>query len=161
MLLEITGSTKKVRKLVELAAWNYAERLMGKRLMKTLYITIDLKRTLLKNDEIEGSCIWDTWDDLSKTPRDFNIELDSTINLRDILINLAHEMVHVTQWVKGEMYEYADPNKVRWMKKKYDMSEMDYYDFPWEIDAFGRQLGLFVRMCEETGNVNEEMMENV
>ena len=42
MLLEIKGSTKKVRKLVEIAAWNYAERLMGKRLMKTLYIKIDL-----------------------------------------------------------------------------------------------------------------------
>ena len=161
MLLEIKGSTKKVRKLVEIAAWNYAERLVGKRLMKTLYIKIDLTKTLLKKDGIEGACIWDTWDDLKKTPRDFHIELDTTINLRDILINLAHEMVHVKQWVKGEMYEYADPNKVRWMKKKYDMEEMNYYDYPWEIDAFGRQLGLFVRMCEETGNVNDEMMENV
>ena len=161
MLLEITGSTKKVRKLVEIAAWNYAERLMGKRLMKTLYIKIDLHRTLLSKDGMEGSCIWDEWDDLKKTPRDFHIELDSTINLREILINLAHEMVHVKQWVKGEMYEYANPNEVRWMKKKYDMNDMDYYDYPWEIDAFGRQLGLFVRMCEETGNVNDEMMENV
>ena len=161
MLLEITGSTKKVRKLVEIAAWNYAERLMGKRLMKTLYIKIDLHRTLLSKDGMEGSCIWDEWDDLKKTPRDFHIELDSTINLREILINLAHEMVHVKQWVKGEMYEYANPNEVRWMKKKYDMNDMDYYDYPWEIDAFGRQLGLFVRMCEETGNVNHEMMENV
>ena len=161
MLLEITGSTKKVRKLVEIAAWNYAERLMGKRLMKTLYIKIDLHRTLLSKDGMEGSCIWDEWDDLKKTPRDFHIELDSTINLREILINLAHEMVHVKQWVKGEMYEYANPNEVRWMKTKYDMNDMDYYDYPWEIDAFGRQLGLFVRMCEETGNVNHEMMENV
>ena len=161
MLLEITGSTKKVRKLVEIAAWNYAERLMGKRLMKTLYIKIDLHRTLLSKDGMEGSCIWDEWDDLKKTPRDFHIELDSTINLREILINLAHEMVHVKQWVKGEMYEYANPNEVRWMKTKYDMNDMDYYDYPWEIDAFGRQLGLFVRMCEETGNVNDEMMENV
>ena len=107
MLLEITGSTKKVRKLVEIAAWNYAERLMGKRLMKTLYIKIDLHRTLLSKDGMEGSCIWDEWDDLKKTPRDFHIELDSTINLREILINLAHEMVHVKQWVKGEMYELS------------------------------------------------------
>lgn len=162
MLLEINGSTKNVRKLVEIAAWNYAERLMGKRLMKTLFIKIDLHRTLLSKDGMEGSCIWDEWDDLKKTPRDFHIELDSTINIREILINLAHEMVHVKQWVKGEMYEYANPNEVRWMKTKYDMSDMDYYDYPWEIDAFGRQLGLFVRMCEETGNGdNPKMMENV
>jgi len=162
MILEINGSTKNVRKYVEIATWNYAERLMGKRLMKTLSIKIDLHRTLLSKDGMEGSCIWDEWDDLKKTPRDFHIELDSTINIREILINLAHEMTHVKQWVKGEMYEYANPNEVRWMKKKYDMSNMDYYDYPWEIDAFGRQLGLFVRMCEETGNGNNpKMMENV
>jgi hypothetical protein len=161
MLLEITGSTKKVRKLVEIAAWNYAERLMGKRMLKNLSIKIELNRTLLKTDGIEGSCVWDEWNEWEKSPRDYSIVLDSTISLRDILINLAHEMVHVKQWVRDEMYEYAEPNKVRWMKKTYDMSEMNYYDYPWEIDAFGRQLGLFVRMCEETGNVNDEMMENV
>ena len=127
MLLEITGSTKKVRKLVEIAAWNYAERLMGKRLMKTLYIKIDLHRKLLKNDGIEGSCIWDEWDDYSKTPRDYHIELDSTINLRDILINLAHEMVHVKQWETGEwegdgekeaeMFQYILADQI-WRKVK-------------------------------------------
>ena len=159
MKLHITGSTKRTRALIEIAAWNYAERLLGKRILKSLSINIKLTRTLLKNDGIEGSCIWGEWDDWKKSPRDFDIELDSTINIRDILINLAHEMVHVKQWVRDEMYEYADPNKVRWMRKTYDMSEMDYYDYPWEIDAFGRQLGLFVRMCEETGNTGEEMME--
>jgi len=160
MHLDITGSTKKTRNLIEIAAHNYAVRLLGTRLVKTLSIKINLSRTLLKNDGMEGSCIWDDWEDWSKSPREFTIELDSTINIRDILINLAHEMVHVKQWVRDEMYEYAHPNKVRWMKKTYDMSEMDYYDYPWEIDAFGRQLGLFVRMCEETGNTGEEMMEN-
>ena len=111
MLLEITGSTKKVRKLVEIAAWNYAERLMGKRLMKTLYIKIDLHRKLLKNDGIEGSCIWDEWEDLRKTPRDFHIELDSTINLREILINLAHEMVHVKQDYRKDNSPIEDKEK--------------------------------------------------
>jgi hypothetical protein len=162
MILEINGSTKNVRKYVEIATWNYAERLMGKRLMSTLCIKINLNKKLLKEEGCEGTCIWDEWDDYAKTPRDFEIVLDTTINIREILINLAHEMTHVKQWVKGEMYEYCDPNKVRWMKKKYDMSNMDYYDYPWEIDAFGRQLGLFVRMCEETGNGNNpKMMENV
>ena len=44
MLLEIKGSTKRVRKLVEIAAWNYAERLMGKRMLKNLSIKIELNR---------------------------------------------------------------------------------------------------------------------
>ena len=110
----------------------------------------------------EGFCIWDEWDDLRKTPREFTIDLDSSISIRDILINLAHEMVHVKQWVKGEMYEYSKSNMVRFMKKKYDMNDMDYYDYPWEIEAFGCQLGLFIRWCETEGLGDcSEMKENI
>ena len=66
------------------------------------------------------------------------------------------------QWVKGEMYEYTIPNIVRFIKTKYDMNDMDYYDYPWEIEAFGRQLGLFVRWCETEGIGNRSnMKENV
>ena len=70
------------------------------------------------------------------------------------------DRVHVKQWICGEMYEYVDPNVVRFMKKKVDISNMDYYDYPWEIEAFGRQLGLFIRMCEEDGLADrKDMME--
>jgi len=58
------------------------------------------------------------------------------------------------------MYEYEEPNKVRFMKKKVDTSKLNYFDYPWEIEAFGRQLGLFVRMCEDDGIADrEDMME--
>lgn len=159
MILNITGSCKSTRKLVDSAAWSYAERLIGKRLLNTLYIDIKLVRNLTDKEGMEGSCIWDEWEAKS-TPRSYTIELDSSVSLRNILINLAHEMVHVKQWICGEMYEYVDPNVVRFMKKKVDISNMNYYDFPWEIEAFGRQLGLFVRMCEEDGLANrKDMME--
>ncbi|SVC69155.1 uncharacterized protein METZ01_LOCUS322009, partial [marine metagenome] len=120
MLLHINGSTKKTRKLVESAVWDYAERLMGKRLVNTLEININLIRNYTEKENCEGSCIWDEWEDLKKTPRGFTIELDSGIGIRNILVNLAHEMVHVKQWVKGEMYEYSNPNMVRFLKNKYD-----------------------------------------
>ena len=162
MILNLKGSTKKTRKLVESAVWDYAERLMGKRLVKTLELTINLTRNLTDKEGAEGFCIWDEWDALRKTPREFTIDLDSSISIRDILINLAHEMVHVKQWVKGEMYEYSNSNTVRFMKKKYDMNDMDYYDYPWEIEAFGCQLGLFIRWCETEGLGDcSEMKENI
>jgi hypothetical protein len=44
------------------------------------------------------------------------------------------------------------------MKKKYDMSNIDYWDFPWEIEAYGRQLGLFIRWCEVEGIADREDM---
>jgi hypothetical protein len=160
MIVNIKGSTKKIRALVESAAWYYAEKLMSKRLYKTLELNIKLVRNLSKKEGAEGLCIWDEWE-TAKTPRGYSIDLDSAVSLRNLLINLAHEMVHVKQWAKGEMYEYSrSPSLVRFKKSVYDIDDLDYYDYPWEIEAFGRQEGLFLRMCEED-NLTEtiEVME--
>ena len=160
MLVNIKGSTKTTRKLVESAVWDYAERLMSKRLAKTLVLNINLIRNYNEKEGCEGSWIWAYWDELKKTPREFTIELDSSISIRNILLNLAHEMVHIKQWAKGEIYEYATPGKVRFMKKKYDMNDLEYWDYPWEVEAFGKQLGLFVRFFEKMGfGEREDMME--
>ena len=158
MILNIKGSNKDYRKLIESAAYYYAEKLVGKRLLKTIKININLRQGMLKKDDVEGTCIWDDWDDLRKTPRDFTIELDCGVTIRNMLVNLAHEMVHMKQWVKGDMYEYSSPHMVRFMKKKYDMSEIAYWDYPWEIEAYGRQLGLFIRWCEAEGIADREDM---
>ncbi len=161
MILNIKGSNKDCRKLIESAAYYYAEKLIGKRLLKTIKININLKRGMVKKDGAEGTCIWDDWEDLRKTPREFTIELDCGVTIRNILINLAHEMVHMKQWVKGDMYEYSNPHMVRFMKKKYDMSEIAYWDYPWEIEAYGRQLGLFIRWCETVIRwCEEDMLED-
>ena len=161
MILNIKGSNKNYRKLIESAAQYYAEKLVGKRLLKTIKININLKRGMVKKDGAEGTCIWDDWEDLRKTPREFTIELDCGVTIRNILINLAHEMVHMKQWVKGDMYEYSNSHMVRFMKKKYDMSEIAYWDYPWEIEAYGRQLGLFIRWCETVIRwCEEDMLED-
>ena len=59
MLLNITGSNKKNRKLVERAAWWYAEKLMGKRLMNSLEININLRRNLITKEGCEGTAVWE------------------------------------------------------------------------------------------------------
>jgi hypothetical protein len=159
MLLHVKGSNKKVRQLVEMATWFYVEKLMGKRLMNNLELNIKLKKGLYEKDNTEGSAIWE---DESYRPKEFTIEIDCGAKIRNMLITLAHEMVHIKQWAKGEMYEYAEPGKVRFMKTKYDMTDLDNWDDPWEIEAFGKQLGLFVRFCEKMGfGEREDMMEEV
>ena len=159
MILHVKGSNKSVRKLIEIAAWYYAEKLMGKRIIANLEININLKRNFMKNTGCEGTAIWE---DEGIWPKEFLIELDSGVNLRDLLITLAHEMVHVKQWAKNEMYEYMKLDEVRFNKTKFNMSDINYWDYPWEIEAFGRQLGLFVRFCEDNGLVDcEDMMEEV
>jgi hypothetical protein len=105
MVINPKGSTKSVRTLVATAVEWYAEKLMGKRLMSGLEINIKLTRTLLKKDNMEGSAIWE--DEYCRRPKVFTIELDSTCSIRNILITLAHELVHIKQWAKDEMYEYC------------------------------------------------------
>mgnify|MGYP001345596347 CR=1 FL=1 len=74
MLLHIKGSNKKVRKAVEHAAWYYAEKLMGKRLLGSLEITINLKKDLLIKEGNEGTAIWE---DDNIRPKEFTISLTS------------------------------------------------------------------------------------
>ena len=105
MILHVKGSNKAVRRLIETAAWFYAEKLMGKRLMESLEITINLKKNLLSKEGFEGTAMWE---DDSYRPKEFTIEIDTTAKIRNILITLAHEMVHVKQWAKNEMYEYMN-----------------------------------------------------
>jgi hypothetical protein len=156
MLIHVKGSNKTTRKIVKLAAWWYAEKLMGKRLIAGLDININLKKTLLDKDGHEGTAIWE---DESIRPKEFTIVLDSGCAIRNILITLAHEMVHVKQWAKGEMYEYVERDMVRFNNTKFNMSNINYWDYPWEIEAFGRQLGLFVRFCEDQGIANRKNMQ--
>ena len=159
MLVEAKGSNKGVRTLVEVAAKWYAEKLMGKRLTNGLGINIKIDRNLLKKDNMEGSAIYD---DDTRRPKNFTIELDSTCSIRNILITLAHEMVHVKQWAKDEMYEYYNtPKMVRFKGKKFNMDDVDYWDYPWEIEAYGRQLGLFVRFCEDVGIADRKDMQEI
>ena len=156
MILHVKGSNKKLRKMVESATWYYAEKLMGKRLMAGLEITINLKKNLLSKEGNEGSAIWE---DDGYRSREFTIELDATVKIRNLLITLAHEMVHVKQWAKNEMYEYMEPHMVRFKGEKIHLEETDYWDYPWEIEAYGKQLGLFVRFCEHMGFEDDNMKE--
>ena len=153
MLVNVTGSNKAVRMLISRATWWYAEKLMGKRLMSGLEINVNL----LKKSNDEGSCIWE---DENRRPKEFTIDIDGRATIRNILITLAHEMVHLKQWAKDEMYEYYNtPNMVRFKGEKMHMGEIDYWDYPWEIEAYGRQLGLFVRFCEDIGIADREDMK--
>ena len=76
--------------------------------------------------------------------RTFEIEVDRTQPLRQLLETVAHEMVHVKQYARGELSEKVDT----WMGKTYNPKKISYWDLPWEIEAHGREVGLFVRYCE-------------
>lgn len=71
----------------------------------------------------------------------YTILVDASINLRDLLLSVAHELVHVKQFVLKEH-----------MLHSISLSFDDYYfDDPAEIEAYGRELGLFTIWCRKHG----------
>jgi hypothetical protein len=53
-------------------------------------------------------------------------------------------MVHVKQYARRELHPADDV----WMGKTYNPKKISYWDLPWEIEAHGREIGLFIRYCE-------------
>ena len=55
------------------------------------------------------------------------------------------------QWNGYQPKEHREKftNKEVWMGKTYNPKDVNYWDLPWEIEAHGREVGLFVRYCEE------------
>ena len=70
------------------------------------------------------------------------MELDSSDKPDVILQNFAHEMVHVKQWARGELKDVMRGYSLcKWKGELVDTEKVEYYDTPWEIEAFGREYG--------------------
>lgn len=71
--------------------------------------------------------------------RHLGMTLDSRLSVETLIHTLAHEMIHAKQRVRGQLkHRFKKNGKVEflWCGKAYDK---DYYDSPWEIDAFKRE----------------------
>lgn len=99
-----------------------------------------------KNDAISG------WKDDRFRPNNFFIEMDSHMSQKGTLIALAHELTHVKQMAMGERQESWDGLTMRWFGMPYDPSIVHYYDLPWEIEAHGREYGLYDRFIQSLQN---------
>lgn len=128
--------------LLENATKFYCERLLTKRLLNNIFIHIELE-TFQKNTDEYAFC--DTLGDNNR-PRDFIITLDRKLNRKEMLMALAHECVHVKQFAKGELKDIFRPyHLVKWKGEKFDPAKSDYWELPYEIEAYGREKGLYVK----------------
>lgn len=101
-------------------------------------------RKNLKRDE--GYCGYCERLDGTRNPRRFRIALDNNLNKREALETLAHETVHVAQYVTNTMIDRRNGG-VTFNERQYNIDNDDpamYYFSPWEIDAYGRSIGLVV-----------------
>lgn len=108
----------------------YANELLGKRLAKNIkvFLVFEQLPTI-----INALCQWE--DDNHKC-RSFVIILNKKLNKKTTLISLAHEMVHVKQYARGELKDYLRNNNVKWKNKVFCLDKVEYWSCPWEKEAY-------------------------
>ena len=100
----------------------------------------------LKREFVYGYC---DVDGEIKRPRDFLIELQSHMDLETYTKTLIHELVHVRQWVFGDLRDKR--GKMYYGSVK--VEELDYEDQPHEIEAREQEETLYITYLIETGQM--------
>lgn len=146
MLVTVINTTEKNKKLLSEAANFFANILMDPRMVRNITLDIEIVSGL----DVEGECIDE---DGIKNPRWFTINLRKQ-GINEMIKVLAHEMVHVKQHAKNELssgHMIATRGGLKmsskWMGEiwKPKAKEHHYFDAPWEVEAYGREVGLFQR----------------
>ena len=151
MQLRVNGKPTKVPvSLCKLALKWYAKRLLTEK----NYKEIDIKLNFSTNDLLSYEYGCAEWNDSNFRARDFTLTVRPTLGIRSMLSTIAHEMVHIKQYAHGELVDYVHAsreNKCKWRGKiryNYD-NAIEYWDMPWEIEAHGREKGLYYMFLSE------------
>ena len=137
MILLLTNhghSDERFNEYVQRASQFYAEQLFPKQLLRHIVVSIKFNKHL---DAFGYSSIEKR--NTKGAAREFLIELHPYISGKEILKTLAHEFVHVKQYV----YEELNEEETQWQGKPFDSDAVDYFELPWEIEAYGREAGLW------------------
>ena len=141
------GSKRKQKEQLVEAAKFFAEQLMDPRMVRNLVLDIEVS----KNLDVEGECVDE---DGVRNPRWFTIGLKAQSDIGEMIKTLGHEMVHVKQHAKNELQSgVMVPTRgglkmsSKWMGQvwKPKGKEDHYFDAPWEIEAYGREVGLYAK----------------
>lgn len=147
MIVTVQGGKEYQRKYIQSIIEFCHSKLMPR--MYNLNINVKLRK-FPEDENAYGYCMSDPEGDAERKdrPRDFELDIHSKMPLRRLLETICHEMVHVKQYAQGELYVSERTAKHRW-QGEWVNKDPDYWDQPWEIEAHGREAGLFIRWCEK------------
>lgn len=112
MYYEISGGTKRERKLVEDAV------LFAKKYLMPRIRDLDIEITITKKMEVDADVVGDE--------REYEMRIRGGQGEEDLITSVFHEMVHVKQGVRKEFPLFED-------------CDMEYLDRPWEKEAYDLQ----------------------
>lgn len=127
------------------AAKFYGKELLSKQLLKHIRLEI----ILVSSIPDLGNCCITYFNDWYKA-REFEIQLRRKRSTKGTLQTLAHEMVHLKQFAKGELND----EHTKWKGNKIDAEAVDYHDLPWEIEASSYEYILYALYKEYRQTIN-------
>lgn len=142
MDITVSGGNKLQRQLTQSVAEFMDRKFFGR--YKTLAVNFEISRTLMRDHEVAGLC----YPQGSYRPREFDIDLSTDLSTIDFIKTVIHELVHVKQYVKGELIDRQRGRaSVLWNGK--DHTKTSYTKQPWEREAYRLQESLYVEFMEE------------
>lgn len=103
-------------------------------------------------------------EDTKKVPTKFEINIDqnSLEDTENLIETICHEMVHIKQYATGELKTIVEngSNVFVWKGEKIiqngNISLATYYNYPWEVEAYGIERGLYHGLLE-----NKKIIETI
>lgn len=147
MFFELTGVKKKRdREFISDAFYFFATTLLHHRTFDVLELSVVVKNL----GHADGFC---SWEDNNINPREFTIELNKDLCGIELVKTIAHEMVHLKQYVKGELKERFKPSHRHiWHDNVIDVGNDNFYDVPWEVQARDMEQELFLLFEDNMGD---------
>lgn len=139
MDINIRGKTKSMCKAeIKFATAFFARYVMGERLASNIDFDIVFEN---QGKMAEGHCFPL---DSDRKPRMFEIGVNPNLRRYKMLQCIAHEIVHAKQYARGELSH--EMITAKWKGKTYKVTNSfeDYLNWPWEIEAYGRDRSLYL-----------------
>ena len=136
----IRGSSQSILKEEAKEAISFfSDYLLGRRLSKNVRLYVTFNPNLFKQEQSYGYVM--PIDVAARKPRKFSVKIDAQLNSYMTTLTIAHEMVHVKHYCRGELKDIKGyPRK--WLGEIYDET-VDYNDLPWEKDALTMETLLY------------------
>ena len=127
MEIEIAARASLTKTVIETCVEIFKKELKLQNSKYSLVILTD--RGMSKRDGCRGSVF-------QVGPKALGMVIDTAMSTENLVITIAHEMVHVKQYARGQIAHGKNLKSKFWMGQKI---KSQYYDSPWEIEAYSRE----------------------
>ena len=138
LFVDLDNNKKLTKDEVHFAFYSYVKHLLNN------YWDYKIKVSVTFGDEYKVPRISGYVMESDDPDEDYYIWIRKSCSKHNQLITLAHECVHLKQILKDEL-------SIDEMKRAEPNDDSAYWDDPREIEAFGRELGLYFRYIKSFG----------